>query len=309
MAPAVSVILCTHNPQPALLERVLAALRAQTLAADNWELLIVDNGSEPALAGRLDLGWHPHARILSEPVLGLNRARIRGIDAGAGALVVFVDDDNLLAPTYLENALRIGETHSFLGAWGGAVIGEFEQPPPAWATPYLPMLALREPATDLWSNTVEITAAMPCGAGLCVRRLVATTWAQRSRQDPARLSLDRIGKGLGAGGDADIAFTACDLGLGTGVLRALRVTHVIPPRRLTLEYLERLVEEMHCSAVVLQSVRQPVGDAPRPGTMTRLFRLYSEWRMPAPIRRLMRATDRGIRQGHAAVRASQRAQP
>ena len=41
-----SVIIPTHNPRRDYLERVLEALAGQTLAAEKWELVIVDNKSE-----------------------------------------------------------------------------------------------------------------------------------------------------------------------------------------------------------------------------------------------------------------------
>lgn len=300
-----SVILCTHNPRPAILARVLRALEEQTLARSAWELLIIDNGStEPLHAGNT-VAWHPRGRVLVETTLGLSRARISGIVATEGALLVFVDDDNVLAPNYLERALGVAHERPYLGAWGGAVVGEFETPPPSWAKPYLPFLALRNPTRESWSNATQITDATPCGAGLCVRRPVAAAWTERTRHDQARLSLGRIGRGLGAGEDGDLAFTACDLGLGAGVFPHLRLTHIIPAERLSLEYLERLVEDMSRSEVVLRSLRQTVTPSPHHGLAARAFHAYSLLRMPAPTRRLMRAGDRGRRSGHMAVLAAQ----
>ncbi|MGA2852681.1 MAG: glycosyltransferase, partial [Verrucomicrobiota bacterium] len=51
----ISIIICTHNPREDYLRRVLEALRAQTLPARDWELLLVDNASEKPLASRFDL--------------------------------------------------------------------------------------------------------------------------------------------------------------------------------------------------------------------------------------------------------------
>ncbi|MDO8541032.1 MAG: glycosyltransferase [Opitutaceae bacterium] len=300
--PDVSVILCTHNPRSDFLARTIAALIAQTLPRDAWELLAVDNASDPALP-RSTVEWHPRGRLLPEPAIGLTRARIRGIAAAQSALLVFVDDDNVLAPDYLAQALAVSRERPFLGAWGGAVTGEFEVPPPRWAEPYLPFLALRDSAAEAWSNLSQISAATPCGAGLCVRRDVAEKWAQRASNDPRRLHLGRIGRGLGAGEDGDLAFTACDLGLGAGVLPSLRLNHIIPAERLTLAYLERLVEEMSRSEVLLRSLRQHVAPPPRFGIASRVVRALNLLRLPAPTRRLIRAGERGRQAGHAALGA------
>ena len=104
----ISVILCTHNPRKDYLRRVLAGLRAQTLPLHQWELLLVDNASAASLAGRFDLSWHPNARHVREEELGLTPARLRGIREASGAILVFVDDDTVLAPDYLEQALTVG---------------------------------------------------------------------------------------------------------------------------------------------------------------------------------------------------------
>jgi len=46
-----SVIICTHNPREDYLRRTLEAFEKQTLPRDQWELQLVDNASNEALAG------------------------------------------------------------------------------------------------------------------------------------------------------------------------------------------------------------------------------------------------------------------
>jgi glycosyltransferase involved in cell wall biosynthesis len=70
-----SVILCSHNPRPHYLTRVLSALKDQTLAKDRWELLLIDNASDKPLAPNYDLSWHRAAAHIKEPELGLAFAR------------------------------------------------------------------------------------------------------------------------------------------------------------------------------------------------------------------------------------------
>ena len=50
--PRLSVVLCTHNPDTALLDEVLAALALQ-FETGAHELIIVDNASDPPLAPEL----------------------------------------------------------------------------------------------------------------------------------------------------------------------------------------------------------------------------------------------------------------
>lgn len=56
----ISAIICTHNPQPKLLERVLTAIREQDLGRDDYELLLIDNASREPLSAEL-VSWHPRA--------------------------------------------------------------------------------------------------------------------------------------------------------------------------------------------------------------------------------------------------------
>src|SRR5215216_3255811 len=101
-SPELSVIICTHNPRREYLERALAGLAAQTLPRDQWELVLVDNASNPPLEPWFDVSREPKPRLIQETQLGLTHARLRGVRESSGEIIVFVDDDNVLAPDYLE---------------------------------------------------------------------------------------------------------------------------------------------------------------------------------------------------------------
>src|SRR5690348_13801358 len=92
-----SVIICTHNPRADYLGRTLESLKKQTIATNEWELLLVDNHSDQRLADTWDLSWHTDATHIREDELGLIAARVRGIREARGDLLTFVDDDNVLA--------------------------------------------------------------------------------------------------------------------------------------------------------------------------------------------------------------------
>ena len=107
MPVQVSVIIPTHNPDLGRLRRTLSGLRAQTLPADEWEILVVDNASVPALEVELVREFAPaNLRVVREPRLGLTSARRRGFTEARAPLCVLVDDDNLLAPDYLAHLIR-----------------------------------------------------------------------------------------------------------------------------------------------------------------------------------------------------------
>lgn len=257
---AISVIVCTHNPRWDYLDRVLEALRAQTLARDQWELLVIDNASNRALAKDWDIAWHPFARHVREDELGLTPARLRGIAEARGDLLVFIDDDNVIDSDYLEAANNIGREYPFLGAWGGTIRGEFEADPRPWMHPLLKYLAIREFSDPVWSNNPDDWRAQPCGAGLCVRRSVATTYAEQLNVHPTRRRLDRIGSELSSCGDSDLIQTSCDRGQGFGNFPQLRLTHLIPETRVQPGYLIKLMQGIVASFIVLRHFR--TGDLP-----------------------------------------------
>jgi hypothetical protein len=259
----ISVIICTHDPRPEYLNRVFRALDTQTVPKGRWELLVIDNASGPELSRTCSLSWHPDARLVREEALGLTRARLRGITEARGQLLLFVDDDNVLAPDYLEVAQELISRHPHLGAIGaGRIAPEFEREPPAEIRPYLKMLALRAVSQVSWSNNLNDNDSIPWGAGLCVTRIVA----MRSIRFVERLKvteiLDRRGDDLFSHGDDIFSRVAVSHGLGFGVFPELQITHLIGARRLTRSYILRLVHDEALSQHVLHYVL--TGDPPRP---------------------------------------------
>ena len=255
ITPSLTVIVCTHNPRKDYLERVLDALEAQNLPRRQWELLLIDNASDANVCDNFDLSWHPAGRCIPEPELGLTHARMRGICEARADVLVFVDDDNVLDVDYLKTALEIGEKYPSIGAWGGQIRGEYEIEPPDWSKAYLPYLGIREFTKEKWSNLLHQHETTPCGVGLCVRKSVADQYVQLVVTDPRRALLGRVGSRLTSCEDTDLAFTACDLGLGTGQFPSLRAIHLIPASRLEEEYFVRLCEAIAYSHAILDSFR------------------------------------------------------
>jgi glycosyltransferase involved in cell wall biosynthesis len=231
-----SVVICSHNPRPHYLRRVLEALRVQLLPSERWELLLIDNLSSRPLASDWDLSWHPNSRHILENELGLTPARKRGIQESRGEILVFVDDDNVLDANYLSTALSIGREWPKLGTWGsGVTIPEFELRPPEALKALLPYLAIRDTDTQRWGN-VAASESTPWGAGLCVRRDVAVPYCRVTEQSKIKIT-DRKGKSLMSYGDIEISYVARRNGLGTGVFPELKLTHLIPKERVSVNYL------------------------------------------------------------------------
>ncbi len=300
----ISIIICTHNPLPDYLQRVLQALQAQTLPRNQWELLLIDNASKAPLAKAWDLCWHPHAWHIREDELGLTPARLRGIKESKGELLIFVDDDNLLAPNYLEESQRLANEWPFIGCWGGTMNPEFEKEPAKWIGPHLPKLALYKVERAVWSNLYDQFETTPSGAGMVVRRHVAVAYSERTARHRLGLTLDRRGQELGGCGDMDLAYCAIDLSLGTARFPSLSLVHCIPRERLTLAYLLRHGEANHFSLVVLANLRASLQTPRCPNCLYRLIWYVVQLIRGMPFQHVLirRAEWRGIRKAKVAVR-------
>jgi glycosyltransferase involved in cell wall biosynthesis len=238
----VSVIICTHNPRIEYLNKVLEALKAQTLAVEKWELILVDNGSKTPLSDVIDLSWHPGGRCVRENDLGLTPARIRGIVESQSELLLFVDDDNCLYKDYLDIIVDRMGNNPLLGVLGaGKIIPVYETEPSAEVKPYVGWLALRDNNRPFYSNEISFNGAIPLGAGLCIRKVFALKYVEASKQRLLSASLDRTGNALLSGGDVDMALYVCKDGYLAGTIPELGMTHLIPSSRLHPDYIVRLM--------------------------------------------------------------------
>ncbi|HVU34457.1 MAG TPA: glycosyltransferase [Opitutaceae bacterium] len=249
VSPFVSVVLCAHNPRADYLLATLQSLRNQDLPLSAWELIVIDNRSDEPWAGRIDLSWHPNARIVVESELGLARARRRGYIEARGDLIVHSDDDNILSPNYLRSASEIFRTFPQLGAFGGQLVARFERAPRNELERRFGGERLLE--GDRWSNIPDDTRTMPFGAGMCLRREVINAYLAQVATDPRRLSIGRTGNRLLTGEDIDLNLVATSLGLGTGLFERMTLEHFIPERHMTADHVIRYGAANAYSIVIL----------------------------------------------------------
>jgi glycosyltransferase involved in cell wall biosynthesis len=241
-----SVVIVTHNPDRTRLRRVCDAICAQTLGADTCELILVDNLSSPPLSSSLLSGVHFEARLLREERLGTSYARQTGIAAASGEVIVFVDDDNVLACNYLSEAIEFLRHYPAVGAVGGAIEPEFETPLPEWLRAHQDLLAVRSFGDAVLVSSERDTKHQypwfaPIGAGMALRTACAHAYVAAAR-NCSHSSVGRKGtKFLGGCEDAEIVlFGVLRTGYDVAYSPRLRLTHLIPARRLRFAYLSKL---------------------------------------------------------------------
>lgn len=257
-----SVIICTHNPRADYLRRTLDGLKRQTLPKEEWELLFIDNASKERLAEVWDLSWHPLARHIREDELGAAAARLRGIREFRAPILVFVDDDNVLAPDYLAQSVKIASRFPHLGVFGAGVIEpEFEISPPRELSRYLHMLALRKVALESWSNNPRDGISLPYGAGMAVRRSVANHCLQLAGKINASKLLGPQGPRQFRHEDDLFSWASVECGLGFGVFPELHIHHLIAGRRLNQDFFLQLIHDSGFSGSILHYLL--AGESPR----------------------------------------------
>jgi glycosyltransferase involved in cell wall biosynthesis len=245
LANLISVVVCSYNPRPEYMRRVIAALRAQILPLEKWELLLVDNASTNLLSVTWDLAWHPGGRHVREDEQGLSFARRRGICEARGDVVVFVDDDNVVAPDYLSQVEAIMQDTS-IGAAGGAVVPVFEEnvSPPAHFYTYAGCFAcgVQCGPDGISGGLFDLTGpdGVLFGAGLVVRRPDILDLLDLPHFP---LLSGRKGATLSSGEDHEICHLIALKGQRLVYSGALKLQHLISESRLEPSYIQRFFND------------------------------------------------------------------
>ena len=230
----ISAIICTYNREKYITE----CLEHLRIACQNkmLEVLVVDNNSTDSSASLIKgyLDSHPDfpGRYILETKQGLSHARNRGIKEAKGDILVFLDDDSMVAPDYLEQLLKAMDSHPDAGAFGGRITPLFEDgKTPRWLCRWsLSWVS----GLDMGAETKEFPKnKYPIGANMGFRRSVLQ---QTGSFNP---ELGRSGKNLMGGEEKDLFQRIKAAGHKIIYLPELKVEHVIPKSRTTLDYIRR----------------------------------------------------------------------
>jgi glycosyltransferase involved in cell wall biosynthesis len=178
--PFVSVVVPVRDGLDAL-RGCVQALLDQEYPADDYEIIVVDNGSATTPAAVLPAD--PRVVLLAEPVAGSYRARNTGIAAARGSILAFTDADCEPAADWLQAAVDHLVQHPSTDMIGGRVGITFRQ-----GTPQSP---------PEWFELVE---------GFPQARYIATGFAVTANLITRRSVIDRVGRfdpALLSGGDAE----------------------------------------------------------------------------------------------------------
>lgn len=130
----VSVVVPTRN-RAGLLRGALASMVQQTWPADDYEVIVVDNGSTDAtcrVVREIEADSRVAVRHVHEPHIGLHRARHAGAIHARGHLVLYGEDDIVAAEDWVQNMANCFRARPDLAAVGGKISPQWVDDPPDW---------------------------------------------------------------------------------------------------------------------------------------------------------------------------------
>lgn len=232
----ISVIICTYNREK-YIYNVLRSIAENSYPKDKYEVVLVDNNcTDHTLAecSRFQRDY-PDVRFISchEPKQGLSNARNCGIMSSKGDIIVYVDDDAEVNDRYLETYAEFFERNPEAMAAGGPITPRYETSEPSWMSHYTRMLVTGK--LDLGDKEREFPkGAFPGGGNVAYRRSVF------EKVGLFNVKLGRKGDSLVGAEEKDLFDKMTTLGMKFYYLPTAILYHIIPERKLTDEYFNRL---------------------------------------------------------------------
>lgn len=230
-----SVILCTYNRER-YLYNVLHSIAAGTYR--DYEIVLVNNNSSDGTEAECQRFQADHPEVAFhycvEPQQGLSHARNRGIREAQGDILVYVDDDALVNPEYLQTYAAFFQQHPEAMAAGGPILPQYDGcEEPQWMSHYTRQLVTGK--LDLGSREREFpSGAFPGGGNAAYRKQV---FDEVGLFNP---ELGRKGNSLIGAEEKDLFDKMTSRGIRFYYLPTAILYHLIPPKKLTKEYFERL---------------------------------------------------------------------
>lgn len=240
-----SAVICTYDRYD-ILPEAIRALARQGLAAEEMEILVIDNSPD---AKRSAAEARKQARVknltwVHETRPGLSNARNVAMAQAKGEIIAFVDDDAFAvegwAAAMLESFATLG---SEVAAIGGRVVPQFRTARPAWLSDrlmsYLSMVDLGEETRLLGEGEWVV------GANLAYRSEALRATGGFST------NLGRIGNaGLLSAEETEVAAKLTAKGLKIGYAPKAQVAHLVDDSRTSQAWFARRVAWQAVSAVL-----------------------------------------------------------
>ena len=240
MGVDLTVAIPTYNGEkrlPEVLDQLRVSWESTTLTENfSWEIIVIDNNSNDYTAKVVQAyqaNWSERypLRYYFEPQQGAAFARRRAFEEANGALVGFLDDDNIPAANWVKAAYAFAVAHPKAGAYGSQIHGVFEVTPPENFQRIAPFLAITEKGSKPLRYEPK-NKVLPPSAGLVVRK---QAWLDSV---PSTLVLTgRTPTSMVTSEDLEMLSHIQANGWEIWYNPAMQIDHKIPHWRLNREYL------------------------------------------------------------------------
>jgi glycosyltransferase involved in cell wall biosynthesis len=235
----ISIIVCCYNSDKRI-GKTLEYLAKQKLNNLQCEVILVDNNCKDNTVILAQKKWKECGQpfpllIVKENEPGLTNARKAGVEAAAGEVIIFCDDDNWLSENYLQRTSEI-LVNKNIGILGGQGIPVFEKEKPHWFDQQTKYFAVGSQGKGL----ENITHSRGCvyGAGMAFRKEI---WTQLFASSFSPILSDRKGESLSSGGDIEFSYAVRLMGYELWYAEDLRFSHYMTETRMNENYLKNLL--------------------------------------------------------------------
>ena len=240
---ALSVVVCTYQ-RSATLENCLRSLVTQTLGAERFEIILVNNDPADespaqvleAIQAEFADKQIPEMKLVDCPLPGLSYARNAGLSESCGAAIVYVDDDAIAKPDCLQHMADCFANSPNVGVVGGHIRLDVPQPRPA-VVPEGREALWSQYLTDFEDSTeVENWWEYPYGA------LWGVTRRAMFEMGGFRCTFGRIGNDYGGGEEVIASLLAKSLGYRILIEPKAEVLHNVETHRFTKQHVRKTIQ-------------------------------------------------------------------
>lgn len=231
MGPFISVVIATFNRSDLIINCIESVLAGDYI---DFEIIIVDQGKDDKTKRAIEerFGKEKHLRYFHTDVIGLSHARNFGYEKARGEIIVYIDDDAVASPYWLNAyASAFTKISPVPGMVGGKILPAWEVPCPSW---YPEKRRFLLGIYDIGDEVREFPQnALPPGANFAMSRTVINKLGGFDR----RLGFDEgRKKSMIAGEDSLMAQRVKEAGYAIYYHPGAEVHHFIAKYKLTKKY-------------------------------------------------------------------------
>jgi glycosyltransferase involved in cell wall biosynthesis/MoaA/NifB/PqqE/SkfB family radical SAM enzyme len=230
--PMVTVIIPSYN-RADMIGITLESFVNQDYPKNRYEIIVADNNSTDSTKAVV-LQWQAKSAVpikyIFEQRQGVHYARNSAAKLANGEILYFTDDDMIAESDLLSELVKVFKIDPLVGSATGRVLPKWEVAPPEWILSLCNNFYLS--LNDLGDET--IIAEHDIGVFSCHQAMTREAFFKAGGFNPESTYTDYIGDG-----ETGLNIKLKDLGYKFGYNGKSVIHHMIPPSRMTQDYLNK----------------------------------------------------------------------